>query len=395
MVSTIAIHGFRSLVDVALPLGRITLVTGANGTGKTSLYRALGLLADTAEGRLIPALAAAGGLPQVLWAGPERITGAMRRGEQPVQGTHRRMAPVSLMLGFADADLGYLIDIGYPTPNQTAFSLDPVIKREVIFAAPLLRPAATLIERKGQQVFARQSVGRAELGVRLSERDSMISEVGDPLEHPEIRAVRRAIRGWRFYDSFRVDRAAPARQPQVGTWTPVLAPDGNDLAPAIQTILESAFAEPFLAAVGEGLAGAVPRVGQLGAGTPLFELTLQQPGLLRPLAAGEFSDGTLRFLLLATALLSPRPPGLLVLNEPETSLHPQLLPAVARLIRQASRRTQIVVVSHSTSLVDALRPDPDDESGEVIHHELVKELGESRIAGQGLLTRPTWQWGSR
>jgi predicted ATPase len=105
----------------------------------------------------------------------------------------------------------------------------------------------------------------------------------------------------------------------------------------------------------------------------------------------ELSDGTLRYVALATALLSPRPPGLLVLNEPETSLHPQLTGALARLISAAAGRTQIVVVTHSAALVEALEL----ESPDAVRHELVKELGETRVADQGLLTRPTWDWGSR
>ena len=63
-----------------------------------------------------------------------------------------------------------------------------------------------------------------------------------------------------------------------------------------------------------------------------FRMSLQIPGLLRPLQAREFSDGQLRFLCLCAALLSPRPPSLLALNEPETSLHPDLIDPLARLI---------------------------------------------------------------
>ena len=68
-----------------------------------------------------------------------------------------------------------------------------------------------------------------------------------------------------------------------------------------------------------------------------FEVEMHQHGLLRPLKAAELSDGTLRYLLWVAALLTPRPPGLLVLNEPETSLHPDLLPALGRLIVQRRR----------------------------------------------------------
>ncbi|MGC3765380.1 AAA family ATPase, partial [Pseudomonas aeruginosa] len=75
-----------------------------------------------------------------------------------------------------------------------------------------------------------------------------------------------------------------------------------------------------------------------------FEVLIDQPGLLRPLRTGELSDGTLRYLLWIAALLTPRPPALLVLNEPETSLHPDLLAALGRLVRQAAQHSQVVVV---------------------------------------------------
>ena len=67
-----------------------------------------------------------------------------------------------------------------------------------------------------------------------------------------------------------------------------------------------------------------------------FELQMRQHGLLRPLGTAELSDGTLRYLLLVAALLSPRPPELMVLNEPETSLHPDLLAPLGRLIGTVS-----------------------------------------------------------
>ena len=135
-------------------------------------------------------------------------------------------------------------------------------------------------------------------------------------------AVREQVRSWRFYDHFRTDPDAPARQAQVGTRTPVLSHDGRDLAAALQTIIEigddAALAETVSDAFPRSSAARPDRAGR-------FELELAAHGLLRPLAAAELSDGTLRYLLLVAALLSPRPPQLMVLNEPETSLHPDLL----------------------------------------------------------------------
>src|SRR6185503_12273347 len=98
MITKIAVSGSRSLRDVRVALGRLNVITGANGTGKSSLYRALSLLADVAQGRIIQSLAAEGGLHSTLWAGPESFSRAMRQGEQPVQGT-RRKSPIALKIG--------------------------------------------------------------------------------------------------------------------------------------------------------------------------------------------------------------------------------------------------------------------------------------------------------
>src|SRR5579859_2994940 len=130
MLTTLAISNYRSLRNLVVPLQRLNVITGANGCGKSSLYRSLRLLADTAQGRVITSLAREGGLQSTLWAGPESIARSVRQGEYPVQGT-RRKKPVSLQLGFASDEFGYLIDLGLPKPDgASAFNLDPEIKRE-------------------------------------------------------------------------------------------------------------------------------------------------------------------------------------------------------------------------------------------------------------------------
>ena len=148
MLKTLAISNYRSLRDVIVPLKSLNIVTGPNGSGKSSLYRSLRLLADTAQGRVVSSMAREGGLPSTLWAGPESISRSVRRGDYPVQGT-RRTHPVNLRLGFAGDEYGYLIDMGLPTPNASAFSLDPQIKRECIWHGSVLRPSAMLVERHG------------------------------------------------------------------------------------------------------------------------------------------------------------------------------------------------------------------------------------------------------
>jgi predicted ATPase len=389
VIETIAIHGYRSLRDLTLPMKRLTVVTGANGSGKSSLYRALRLLGDAAFNSVVSSLAREGGLPSTLWAGPEKIARGVRRGDYAVEGLASR-SPASLKLGFSGETYSYSIELGYPPPPppETAFSLDPAIKRECIWHGSRYRKAAVLVDRRNGLVSLPS--GKEEpviLTTKLSPADSMLASIADPHRAPEMFAVRESIRSWRFYDGFRTDLASPVRIPQIGTFTPVLNNDGTDLPAALQTILEIGDAEALERTIDDAFPGS-RIVIDIQAGR--FEVQLRQHGLLRALSAAELSDGTLRFLLWTAALLTPRPPELMVLNEPETSLHPDLLPALARLIVTAAERSQIIVVSHSQTLIQPLQ-----ESSTCQRLHLEKSFGETVLPGATLLNSTRWEWPSR
>ncbi len=388
MLTVLAISNYRSLRNLIVPLGRLNVITGPNGSGKSSLYRALRLLADTAQGRVVPSLAREGGLQSTLWAGPETISRAVRRGDYPVQGT-RRKHPVSLCLGFAGDEFGYLIDMGLPKPDSTsAFSLDPEIKHETIWHGAALRPSTMLVDRHGPLVRIRSNNDEWSIVAEsLSTFESMMTQLADPRNAPEMLRLPELIRAWRFYDHFRTDVDSPARLPQIGTRTPILCNDGADLAAAVQTIREIGDGEALDSAVSDAFPGSrLPIVADSGR----FALAMEQHGMLRPLAAAELSDGTLRYLLWIAALLTPRPPELMVLNEPETSLHPELLGALARLIARAAERSQVIVVTHAAKLITALS----EQQG---CHSLIleKTFGETSIVGMKEGGAPAWHWPAR
>jgi predicted ATPase len=386
MLTALAVSNYRSLRNLVLPIQRLNVITGANGSGKSNVYRALRILADTAQGRVVSSLAREGGLQSTLWAGPEVTSRAVRRGDHPVQGTVRQK-PVNLRLGFASEDFGYLIDLGLPRPGTSAFGLDPEIKRECIWHGPVVRPSTLLTERDGSVVRVRSPQGEWQVvNPNLAPFDSMMTHVADPKNAPEALALRESIRAWRFYDHFRTDPGAPARSAQIGTRTPVLGNDGSDVASAIQTIQEIGDSDALTAAVEDAFPGGSLLV-ENNAGW--FSLLMRQHGLLRPLSAAEFSDGTLRYILLVAALLTPRLPALMVLNEPETSLHPDLLAPLARLIVKASERSQVIVVTHSIPLVNPLA---EASCNSIL---LEKRFGETTVAGASEFSNPVWRWPSR
>lgn len=376
MLQTLAVAGYRSLRDIVVPLGPLTVITGPNGSGKSNLYRALRLLAAAGGGGLIGALAREGGLPSVLWAGPEN---------GGTQGTMRRK-PIAVQLGFASDELGYLIDLGIPQSDpevRNLFARDPEIKREQVFAGVCAKPATLLIDRLRRHTRVRD--GRwSDLSQQLAPYESIVTDLAEGDTAPELLSLRRTMAGWRFYDQLRVDQDAPARQPRVGTRTQTLSHDGADLAATWETIVDAGHGSALDRAVDAAFPGSRVEVEAVDG---LFRLRLRQPGLLRPLETAELSDGTLRFLLLCAALLPARPAPLLVLNEPESSLHTSLLEPLARLIAAAAARTQVVVVSHAGPLVEAL-----PESARV---ELRSGDTGTQVAGQGFMDVPAWNWGSR
>jgi len=373
MIRTLAFAGYRSLRDVRLALGPLTVITGPNGAGKSNVYRALRLLVDAAHGTLGRALAQEGGMASATWAGP---------GRQKTSGGGTRLS-----IGFADEAMAYELRLGIPAPpppepDKVPFALDPQVKEETI--RTLEKPKVRLLERRNLSVMLRDDEGRPQtFAAQLEHGESVLAQLAEPHRYPVLSILRERLRQWRFYHQFRTDTESPLRMPQLGTRTPVLSHDGHDLAAALETIIEDD-ATDLVGGVREAFEGARLLVTCERAYLTLY---LEMPGVFRPLAANELSDGTLRYLALLAALHSPRPPELLVLNEPETSLHPSVLEPLARQIIAAAERSQVIVVSHAAPLVDALA-----KAKGAMRVELTKQDGETIVAKRRRLDEPSWTW---
>ena len=382
-VLCLSVQGYRSLHDLAFEPGPLTVITGGNGVGKSNVYRAMELLHAAAHGRLAQTLAREGGLPSALWAGPEEVrTELAKREGRAVRGTSRKHSIrlcIGIRLPFACYELALGLPVRIPS-DPSAFDTDPMVKEEHLWHAPRRRPSNTWLVREGPAARCLDRAKEWRTYAPLDVTDTVLAQLDEPMLLPELHQLRATLRRFRFYHGFRTDPESPLRTPQHGVRTPVLASSGEDLAAALQTILEIGDRETLERAVREGLDA------ELDLACNPFEVGLRVSGLLRRLGARELSDGSLKYLALLAALHSPRPAPLLVLNEPEASLHPKLHAPLAKSIHAAAAHAQIWVISHARALVDAI-----ESLGPTRRIELERDTeGATRVVGQGMLDRPLW-----
>jgi predicted ATPase len=361
--------GYRSLRRISFPVDRLTVFLGANGVGKTNLYRVLRLLQAAAAGSLAQELAGEGGMESAFWAG-----------DRPAKPT-----PVRIAVGadFAADRAGhayrYEVSVGMPPPAAAAFKFEPQIKEETLRFEHGGR-SIRLLERRGPELAAWNDKGkRVEIGAELLASETALAALQDPSGFPDLDLVRRTMLDWRFYHEMRTDAASALRQPCLAVTSPTLASDGVNLAAVFATLvhirgdttdLDEAITEAF-----PGARIVVPPPGRQAS----FGMVLPEHPK-RIFEAAELSDGTLRYLALIGALLAYRLPGFVALNEPENSLHPDLLAPLARLIVRAAERSQIWLVTHSQPLAVALA-----EAGSIAPRTVIKRKGETWIEGLRLM----------
>jgi predicted ATPase len=337
--------GYRSLRRIEIPVAALTVLSGANGAGKTNLYRALQLLQSAATGTFTREIASGGGMESALWAGRRQ--------------SHERPR-IELEVELSSTPGGsyvYRLEAGVPIP-ETAFDLEPHIKEETLTFRHNRRQTV-LMKRRGPHLAACDTAGKSHtVATDLMPSETGLAALEAASDFPEQHAVRSTLCDWRFYHEMRTDAGAPLRQPALAVTTRTLASDGSDLAAVFATLAHvRRDMSDVDAAIEEAFPGSrlhVPRpdrTAEFGLSSRDF---MSDGGSPRIFTAGELSDGTLRYLALVGALLGHRVPAFIALNEPEASLHPDLIPGLASLIARAAERTQIWVVTHSEPLATLL-----------------------------------------
>ena len=383
-LSAVEITGYRSIRKIRFPVRQLTVLVGGNGVGKTNLYRSLELLQAAARGTLADEIAREGGLASIFWAGGKNLspdgdfdpmyrTDGYRKGE----GHSLRLAASFADLGDGSFDPTYRLDVGFASKEAVAaFPNEAQIKTESLDWQQRGK-TVSLMDRKGGMAWARDAEGRRE----VANDDMLASETALAAlsGRSEIALVRDSLIAWRFFHGFRTDAESPLRRPSRAVTSPSLASDGSNLGAVLATLhhirgdridLDRAIEDAF-----PGAELVIPEVGEFASFGMRFA---EMPK--RVFQPHELSDGTLQFLALAGALLSYRLPPFIALNEPENSLHPSLLPMLARLIVKAAERSQVWVVTHARDLADAIAA----ESG-VLPREVVRDDNGTWLEGLGNL----------
>ena len=332
--SRLSIQGYRRLKDLNIALRPINVLVGANGVGKSSVLDALRLLAASADRRLSATVSDLGGMWSMLTA--DGSTDTVRLGVQ---------ADFDL-----PAELDYRLDIRNMMPSIAMLS------EWLSDVAAVGEPANRYIVAKGPDVeFIRSGQPSGPEGAWNS-GETALSQA--PRSHREAMMFQRRLASVSdVFHTLDVSRRAPVRTPQ--TISPAQGPgiNGEDLVSCLYTMRETEHNR--YEAVEDALRAAFPAFERLdfppvAAGRLL--LSWRDRNFTRPFDTSELSEGTLRFLWLATLLQSPGLPEVTLIDEPEVSLHPELLRLLVELMREASTRTQLVVATHSDRLVRFLDP---------------------------------------
>lgn len=321
----------------ATELGPLNVLIGPNASGKSNFLEAIGLLRATPQ-NLGTALREGGGMLDWLWKGEAGVRGDL---EAVVAYKNAGSLRHRLLLAEAGQKLE-LVDERIEDARTKAGKEKPYL----YFGYENGRPMLNVKERK-------RSLRREDLDAQ----QSVLSQRKDPDQYPELSFLGSAYERIRLYRDWRMGRDAPPRRPQDASLpNDFLMEDARNLGMVLSALkLNVPVKRAILEALRQVFDGVTDYEIKIEGST--VQIFLQEERWSVP--ATRLSDGTMRWLALIAVLLHPTPPPLVCIEEPELGLHPDLMPALARLLKQASERMQLVITTHSDGLVDAFTDTPE------------------------------------
>jgi predicted ATPase len=337
------VKGFRSLRDVRWTPGDLNVLIGSNASGKSNLLRLLELAATSAQGRLGKYIQRAGGMAPLLWDGTDekislRCVWLPREIRQDLAEEYLLYELVLLRLGQSSV---HWIDrewLGNYSKSRQALTMS--LQR--------LGPCAYVFDEHEQRLAVPED--------EVPEEETLLS-LAAGLSYANRQAImfHHHLSSWCVYHDLNVSQDAPIRQAVIARVEKRVAPDGQNLASVLHTLYtgDRQFKKDINAAMRAALGDDFEELVFPPAADQQIQLCVRWKSLKREQSAADLSDGTLRFLFLLTVLASPFPAPLIAIDDPETGLHPSMLPIVAEYAVEASRRAQVILSTHSSQLLDA------------------------------------------
>lgn len=348
--SRLQVQGYRRQRDLDLSLAPFNVLIGANGVGKTSVLEVFSMLAASADGRLQETVSEAGGIASLVTHDRRDPLCVQLHMSVPEQ------EPIRYELCLRAGGLGYgisterLIQQRNPEPDEPMKFIDSKNSDIRYYDPGIKKLVPPTWDHKPLE--------------------TSLSQVPKMFQAPE--HFRQLLASSTLYHALDVSPRAPVRLPQPMRPASLPGRDGEDLVSCLYFLRETDRSR--FEAVEDALSVAFPTFDRLdfppvAAGT--MTMAWKDKNFAQPIYAHQLSEGTLRFLWLATLLQSPGLPTVTLIDEPEVSLHPEMLRLLAELMREASARTQLVVATHSDRFVRFLSPDElvvcdlDDSGGTV------------------------------
>ena len=343
----IEINGFRSLKNVSFAPADLNVIIGPNGTGKSNLLRMLELVSISAQGRLGKYVQHSGGMAPLVWDGiSEGICFDIKSSQLlPLWAANGNR----LTYGVELARLGRTGAYAIGEEKLLYFHRrNPEEKGEPFAILDRQKMSARIFDENRKEWIAPEE--------SLLEEETLLSQTAGPFTiNQHIPIFRQQLSEWRIYHDLDVSPSAGLRQPAVARLEKRVDPDGQNLISVLHTLYtgDRDFKKDIDLAMGAAFGDDYDELVFPPAADQRIQLRVRWKSLQREQTAADLSDGTLRFLFLLSVLASPSPAPLIAIDEPETGLHPSMLPIVVEYAVSAAERSQVILTTHSPQFLDA------------------------------------------
>lgn len=376
MITSMEIDGYRLLRDFKADFGDLTVIIGANATGKSSFIeclRSIRLSMDLPISEAVPlvgVLSAQNDSAEVHWRlvleRPKAWAFApLKQGKQylyevrlGLDANHQTL-PLHECVGYAEPNVGHSSPFVFLEAKGDWCSVYDHRQKKLL----PFDQAFPQKEDQGSGLQRQAGMPKDLADMQKSRRKLRLAEMQFLNDFPELSCIRTLLSWITCFPGFDVSRSSPLRT-KAADIRPltVLELDGGNLGTVLHEILTRADHQSVAEQFKQTMRLAYPFIEDIFAETtygspPQVLVRLRERGCNRMMELWDLSDGVLRFMCLLAALLSPNVSPLVLIDEPEAGLHPRLLPILAEVIKVSSESRQVVITTHSPELLGSFSLD--------------------------------------